>query len=88
MLGVIDAPEYIAYMNKLGYLQKDIMYYLAGMQRLPTQADLKKWLLADLIDYSTWYQYMVRLKFTDEDIALYYSQIQREKVKPTAKVSR
>lgn len=80
--GVIDVDTWYLYMSSLGYNDTVIAWYASDLSttvetkaKLPSKAELKKWVLAGTIDPMTWYNYMLQLGYSDVEISLYAEEI-------------
>lgn len=83
--GVIDVDTWYLYMSSLGYSDTVIAWYASDLSttvetkaKLPSKAELKKWVMSGTIDSAAWYNYMIQLGYSDTEITLYAEQISDE----------
>lgn len=83
--GIIDVDTWYLYMSSLGYSDTVIAWYASDLSttvetkaKLPSKAELKKWVLSGTIDSAQWYNYMVQLGYSDTEITLYAEIISDE----------
>lgn len=76
--GIIDLPQYDKKMQLLGYIDEDIVNYVAAMNKLPNTKDLKWWLILEVIDHPTWVRYMTGLGYGKEEVDRYFAAIVAE----------